>query len=209
MRRAFALLCLTAVPFSLALGTSVLDTPAADRIEEDWELVVASPDSSLVGPQITMTMKPSSDDSSPVMIFNLNYREQPSFSPGGLQVQVWNGSNLVATSSQGSNSFQTSNETVTWTQRMSLSGSSLSDKIVSGNSTTWGAFGQGDGDLAANAPTTLTSLGGYDPATSIAKSRPGFQSNRVTSMTLRRVRYYAGETLLSTDSTTRSVDLSQ
>ena len=72
-----------------------------------------------------------------------------------------------------------------------------------------GAFGASDDQLTVSTSTSLTSLAGYSPAASVAKSGVGFQSNRVTSLTLLRVRYYQGNTLLSTDETPRPVTLAR
>lgn len=209
MRRALAVLFLAALPIPFALGMAAQDQPVADRVEEDWELVVAIPEPNLTGPQISTSMLPSSVDSSRDMVFNLNYRENPSFVPGGVQVQVRNGDNVIASSSLGTAQFQTQNETITWTQRMSLSDGNVQFKITAGNSTTWGEFGNAEVQLAVSAPTSVNSLAGYNPATSVTKSGVSFQSNLVTKMTLLRVRYYQGDTLLSTDETPRPVTLSK
>ena len=98
-------------------------------------------------------------------------------------------------------------ETITWTQRMSLSGGNLNYNVVNGQSTTWGKFGQGQGTLGVSMPSTLSDLGAYKPDYSVSKSGVSWQSNRVTSMTLLQVRYYSGGQLISTDSTSRTVDL--
>ena len=65
MRRTFTILLLAALPISFALGTSAVVAPAADRVEEDWQLVISTPDPSTNSPQITMTMKPGNDASYP------------------------------------------------------------------------------------------------------------------------------------------------
>ena len=51
----------------------------------------------------------------------------------------------------------------------------------------------------------LLDLSSYKPDYSAAKSGVSWESNRVQSMTLLRVRYYNGDTLLKTDSTQRKV----
>jgi hypothetical protein len=101
----------------------------------------------------------------------------------------------------------TNNESITWTQRMSLNGGNVSYQVVSGQSTTWGQFGQGDEKLAVTFNSPVSSLSNYSPDSSVARTSVSFESNRVTSMNLVRVRYYQGGTLLSTDSTSRSVAL--
>jgi hypothetical protein len=175
-----------------------------DRVEEDWQLVVASPDPLGVGPQITTCMSPTGDTSLPFVAFDMNYREFPSFSPGGLQTQVWSGGTVTTYASQGSSLFTEAGETVTWTQRMSLSAGTLTYSISSGSSTTWGTFGQGS-LLNVNFATAVPSLVAYDPDKSAARSGASWESDRVTSLTLVRVRYYAAGQLLRTDNNARVV----
>lgn len=180
----------------------------ADRIEEDWQVVIANPDPSVTGPQITTCMSPVTDSSTPFVAFDLNYRDFPSFRAGGVQVKVYSGESVLDSETQGSAICETANETITWTQRMSLSGGTVSYVVVNGQSTTWGQFGQGQGLLGVGFTTSLGSFASYSPDTSVAKSGVSWQSNRVTSMTLLRVRYYSGGNLISTDNTPRTVVLS-
>ncbi|MBI2480844.1 MAG: hypothetical protein HYV60_20120 [Planctomycetia bacterium] len=56
------------------------------RIEEDWELVVASPDSNSTAPQVSCTISPLSHVDSIHAAFELNHQSQPEFSAGGLQL---------------------------------------------------------------------------------------------------------------------------
>lgn len=188
----------------LAQGTA----PQPDRVEEDWQVVIANPDPSVTGPQVTTCMSPVTDSSTPFVAFDLNYRDFPSFRSGGVQVKVYSGESVLDSESQGNEVCQTANETITWTQRMSLSGGTLSYVVVNGQSTTWGQFGQGQGLLGVGFTSSLGSLASYSPDTSVAKSGVSWQSNRVTSMTLLRVRYYSGGSLISTDNTPRTVVLS-
>jgi hypothetical protein len=172
-----------------------------DRVEEDWELVVASPDPVAVGPQVTTCMSPVRGNPSPFFVaFNLNYRELPDFLPGGMQVQVWAGSQSINASSQGQGLFNTSGEKVTWTQQMWLSQGLVNYAVANGQSSTWGNFG-----LAAVFPASVNSLAGYDPDGSAATSGVGWESNFVDHLTLVRVRYYSGSQLLWTDTNPRSV----
>jgi hypothetical protein len=199
----------TLVAAALLLGLTPSDRAQApsppDRIEEDWELVVARPDLVQVGPQITTCMSPVRDASSPFVAFDMNYREYPSYSDGGMQLQVWSGKTLLSNASEGSAQFNTPNEKITWTQSMILAGGNLQYSIKNGRSTTWPQFG--DGPLSVSFPTSLAALDGYSPDTSVAKSGVTWQTQNVTSMKLVQVRYYAGATLISTDTTVRSVNL--
>jgi hypothetical protein len=198
------------------LATIALQSPcladgapgAFDRVEEDWQLVIDSADVEGVGPQVTTCMSPNGDIiNTPFVAFDMNYREYPSFSPGGMQIQVWSGDELLNIATQGTGQFQTDNETITWTQRMSVAGGSINYAVVNGQSATFGAFGQDGGPLHATFLTSLTSLAGYDPDSSVHESGVSWESDHVTSMTLMRVRYYLAGVLIYTDTQPRRVQL--
>jgi len=152
-------------------------------------------------------MKLDATDTSPFCTFSLNYQDFPEFSPGGLQAKIIQGDQTLASSKQATGQLQTTGETITWTQRLSLSGGNLNYKITAGQSTTWGPFGTTDTQLAVTTPTPVASLDNYSPDASVANSGPSFGDNRLATMTLLQVRYYQGQTLLSTDTTSRKVKL--
>ncbi len=179
-------------------------TTVPDQVEEDWQVVVATPDVLGVGPQITTCMSPLSDISTAFVAFYLNYRPYPSFQAGGLQVQVWSNNQRLTNSSQGSAQLNTANETITWTQRMSVSGGNVHYDVENGQSTTWGSFGQGE-QLSVAFPAQVNALANYNPDVSAANSGVSWESNLVTSMTLVQVRKYAGGNLIATDTNPRTV----
>ena len=207
LSRLLALLASALLTISAAAAMAQTPTPVPDQIEEDWQLVVANPDLSGNGPQITTCMSPVGDGSTPFVALDLNYREFPVYQPGGMQLQVWSGSNVGATAALVGPMFNTAGETLTWTQRMGLANGTISYQIVNGQSVTWGNFGQGTSPLSVNYNTTATSMAGYNPSLSVANSGVTWESNLVTSMTLLRVRYYANGQLISTDTTARQVSL--
>jgi hypothetical protein len=179
---------------------------APDQVEEDWKLVVATPDVAGVGPQITTSMCPVADRTqAPFVAFDLNYREYPSFAAGGYQAQVWSGDQLVQNSTGGkTDQFATANETITWTQRMSLANGQITYVIAAGSSTTWGSFGS---SVNVSFTSSLASLSGYSPSTSATNSGVSWQVNNVQELTLVAVRYYANGVLLSTDTAQRQLVL--
>jgi hypothetical protein len=193
---------------TLPIGGIVAQTPTvtADQVQEDWQLVIGTPDVVGVGPQITTSMSPVSDNSTPFAAFDLNYREYPSFQIGGMQVQVWSGGNILSTASHGDGQFATPGETLTWTQQMSIDQSgTVTYHVLNGQSATWGNFGGGTRRLLVSFPTSLTSLSGYSPDRSAAKSGASWESNLVSQLTLVQVRYYAGGQLIATDTTPRNL----
>jgi hypothetical protein len=187
--------------------TSSLDGTSnpIDRVEEDWQLVIRTTDAEAVGPQITTTMCPGPVEEHPDVNFNLNYRDGDTFQAGGLQIQVFDGQRVIANVNARSEQLQTDGETITWTQKLSIWGGTAIYRVKTGNSTTWGNFG-GD-ELTVFFPTSLDDLNAYSPDISISKSGVGWQSDHVSSMTLSQVRYYSNGTLVFTDSTPRTIQL--
>jgi hypothetical protein len=194
--------------FAFPLSAIVAQSPAVapDQVEEDWQLVIGTPDVIGVGPQITTSMSPVSDNSTPFAAFDLNYREYPNFQAGGMQIQVWANDDVQSTATHGTNQFATAGETVTWTQRMSLaSGGTVTYRIVNGQSNTWGSFGGNENHLVVNYSASLNDLSGYYPDTSAANSGVSWESNYVTQLTLVQVRYYKNGQLIATDTTPRNL----
>ncbi|MCA9145747.1 MAG: hypothetical protein H6823_25525 [Planctomycetaceae bacterium] len=157
-------------------------------IEEDWELVVESPDPNSTAPQVSCTISPLSHVDSIHAAFELNHQSQPEFTAGGLQLQVWNDEQpLSSRKFPNTGVLSHDNEVVRWTQSLTLDDGTLTFEISNGTSTTWGQFG-GQGYLKASLSTNLVSLNGYDPAVSVQNSGVAYAGNRVTKLVLKRVR---------------------
>jgi hypothetical protein len=183
-----------------------LPGPAAEivRVEEQWELKIATPDPASDAPQVICLVSPLNDIRGVHAAFELNQRSQPYFSPGGLQLQLWDGeSPLGHVNATAVGVLGQPEETVTWTQVMEVSAGVLRFSIAGGQSTTWGGFG-GDG-LSIAVPTTLANLNQYDPAVSVRNSAVGYAANRVHSLTLTHVRKVDSTGEATDDDTVRVV----
>ena len=91
----YALLGLLIAVSTIQLAAlSVEANQTIDRIEEDWELVVTSPDAGTTAPQVTCVISPTGNLSSTHATIELNHHTQPEYEDGGVHLQVWNG-NLV------------------------------------------------------------------------------------------------------------------
>ena len=157
-------------------------------IEEDWEMVVASPDANSTAPQVSCTISPLSHVNSLHATFELNHQSQPEFVAGGLQLQVWNDEQpLSSRKFPNPEVLDTDNEVVRWTQSLTLDAGTLTFEITDGTSTTWGNFGS-QGYLRASLTTNLENLNGYDPEISVQNSGIAYAGNRVTTFVLKRVR---------------------
>jgi hypothetical protein len=173
------------------------------RIEEEWELVVADPDSSTVGPQVTCTISPRGDLAGQYATFDLNHRSAPTFMAGGVHLHLWHGESRTATISRGSTAvLATPNETIRWKTVMTLQDGVLTVDIDDGTSATWGDFGN---SVLYSVNTTLTNLDLYSADVSAANSGVGFASNRVQSLKLKRVTGHLSTGQTVVDSTERVV----
>jgi hypothetical protein len=179
------------------------------RVEEDWELVVGTPDAGSVSPQVSCAFSPVGHVDSVYATLELNHQSLPEFVPGGLQLQVWNGeSPLSSRKFPNSNVMGNAGETVRWTQSMRLDSEVLTFEITDGSSSTWGNFG-GQGYLKASLFTTLTDLNEYDPAVSVKNTGIGYAANRVKSLTLKKVRLVTSTGEVLEDDTPRAVNHDQ
>ncbi len=175
------------------------------KVEEDWQLVMDEPDLMTVSPQVTCTISPAGNLDSLYAVFDMNLRNFPSYEAGGVQLQMWNGeSPVAAVRSNTGVVLQTTGETITWTQQMTLSDGQMSFAVVNGNSDTWGNFGD-ESSIALVGSTTLENLNAYHPDLSVADSGVGYGANRVVSLTLVEIRVYSAAGLVSQDTTPRLV----
>ena len=168
---------------------SAQTVPTVVRVEEDWELVVDKPDADSAGPQAVTVISPSRDVDSHYAAFEINSQSLPSFTPGGLQLQLWNGRrSLDSRKFPNAVELATPGETVCWTQSVALDGGNLVFEITNGTSTTWDDFG-GQGYLRTSTATHLTNLSGYSPAVSVANSGVSYAAHRVGVLRLKTIRY--------------------
>jgi len=169
------------------------DTIALVRVEEDWELVVGDPDAVNDAPQITCAFSPLGHIEGLHAVFDINAQAIPTYAPGGLQLQLWDGE--VALSDRrfpNGDVLAQPGEVICWTHAMEIADGMLQFEIVNGTSTTWGNFG-GQGYLKASVATEMTNLNGYKPQISVAHSGIGFSAHRVTTLVLQRIRGYTAD----------------
>ena len=197
-----------AVVFSSACQFASSTAIAQDdivRVEEDWVLVVGTPDLNSVSPQLTCVFAPSSDFHSLSGVFELNHQSQPDFSSGGLHLHLWEGTYpLDVRSSHCDCVMSKSNETVRWTQAMTIVDGHLEIEVINGTSLTWGEFGD-EGHLKISMPTSLDDLNSYNPQFSVDNSGVGYAAHRVQSLVIKRIRRFTDDGEVLEDSTVRTV----
>jgi hypothetical protein len=160
------------------------------KVEETWELTVGDPNVERNAPQVTMVMSPSRTARGRYFALTLNFRSQPSYEPGGLQLAVFDNESPVSFANAPIvDSLSAGADTVRWTQRMEVQDGTVTFDVVDGSSESWGAFG-GSGWLRQTIHTGRGNLNHYRPSVSLAESEIGYAGNRVASLTLVRIRWY-------------------
>src|SRR5689334_15934077 len=114
MRRLLSTGLLAVLALNSSMNSARAQTTPPDQVQEDWQIVIGTPDPTGAGPQLSTMLSPVSDGSQPFFIFNLNYRESPTFSPGGIEVQVWSGNQMLSSQTKGTAQCSTAGETITW-----------------------------------------------------------------------------------------------
>jgi hypothetical protein len=156
------------------------------HVEEHWELRLSQPDPDRSAPQTTMVMSPLGDLAGVHFLFILNHVTVPGFEAGGMQVQHWDGTNLVQENvSTEIGALDHEEEVVRWKQRLTLVDGNLVFQVVDGESETWGDFG--GSDLTVSVSTALTRLNAYRPSVSHNESQVSFAENRVVSLVLTKL----------------------
>ncbi|NLX55473.1 MAG: hypothetical protein GXY58_10200 [Planctomycetaceae bacterium] len=202
-RRALAVGSLAAL-LSLGLLSSAFSADIV-RVEEEWELVVATPDLARNSPQVTCALTPFSRLEWLYMTFEINHCSDPDYVAGGLNMHVWHLEERMATKTvSNSHAMATTGETVRWTQVMSLRPGVVVFEILNGSSATWGSFGA-PGSLKVAVLVTPASLNYYSPAVSVQNSGVTFASSCVDKLTLKSVRYTFSDGTVQVDSTPRVV----
>jgi len=171
-------------------------------VEEDWVMVLNEPDDNLYSPQFSTVMSPGGSAGGNYAQVLWNHRETPDFSPGGIQLQSYDGDFLLRVRSVESRVLSSSAETITWTQGLWTDGAVLTFYIDNGLSTSWGSFGR---DMRIDEAATIANLDGYDAGTSAANCRITYGTNRVESLMITQVRRYGASGLLSVDVTPRVI----
>ncbi len=187
---------LTVLSCTLAISVGTLTRAADDsdviQIEEYWELEVGGPDANRSAPQVTMIMSPTESLDGDFFAFTVNHWSYPDYAPGGYQLQQWQGDDCV----ESRHGWRTSpiavdGEVITWVQRLSLDEGQVRFQVLSGHSESWGNFG-GEG-FSLSQPSDLGRLNNYRPATSLNQSGIGYAGNRVSSLTLTRLKWITAD----------------
>jgi hypothetical protein len=163
------------------------EDPSILQVEEDWELVVLTPDPLQDSPQISTWMSPTRNMGSEHFGLDLNHTLRNSEIGGGFQTKALRGESLIESKlHDDSTNLHHEGEVLRWTQVMSIHGGSLYFSIKNGTSQSWGTFG--GTNTTVSLPSSLSNLNQYSHQSSLSWSGVGYASNRVGHLKLVRVR---------------------
>lgn len=202
--QALCIVCATApiANAELTLEEILQGAPPILRVEEDWEVLVATPDPNSDIPQIVTVFGPTNAYFDTHTLFELNHGTLPGFGEGGMQLQVWYGDWLVGyLRQQAPVELAIPNEKIRYTTVTAINGDFLDMAIINGTSSTFGQFGQ-DNSLRARLYTSRTHLNPYKPNNSITHSRVTFGANRVSYFKRTAIRVFIANNELYVESNT-------
>jgi hypothetical protein len=193
-----SLTCYRRLPGGLAVvalvlvNSSQLHAQSVTAIEEDWQLDINTSNAVRSSPQFDCLTSTGADIQSLYAILVVN---QHGATGGNLQLQLWNGDQLLAITDVPNSSaiLNTTGERINWTTRLSLSKSVLTAEILNLSSTTWGNSTGKNTIATVSAATSLAGLDSYDPNVTCQNSGVEIGNTRVQKLTLRKTRIYTGK----------------
>jgi hypothetical protein len=159
------------------------------RIEEDWELVLYTPDLSFPAPQVVVCMTPG-DLSNKQALFLINHHDTPLFNAGGGQIQVWDGDTLKSYKSFQGPTLIRVGEVVRWTQYMERSGGKFQFGLSYVEGDAWGVNTAADLGGPVYFSDWKSIFDSYTSDNSVHDAAITFGADRVNSLKLKQVRKY-------------------
>jgi hypothetical protein len=162
------------------------------RIEEDWELVLNTPDLSFPAPQIVVMMKPAVN-SPKTALFLVNHHDTPAFNAGGGQIQIWDQDVLRTYKSFQGPTLIRVGERVTWTQYMERSGGKFAFGLSAVSGDAWGTNTASDLGGPISFSDIKPVFDGYSAQNSVENATITFGADRIHSLKLLQVRKYPSD----------------
>ena len=176
------------------------------RVEEEWEVLIGSPDPFLDMPQIVTVFGPADPNTGVHAVFELNHGTLPEFGEGGMQLQYWSGETLKGYRRQKApTEFSTAGETVKFTTVTEIENGNLTMSVTNGKSRTFGNFGD-ESSLRIQVQTNLSNLDGMSLENSVLHSKVTYGANHVQKFQRNRVQMLnADGDVVATDTQVREV----
>jgi hypothetical protein len=176
--------------------TSPPPTGPVVRIEQDWVLTVAAPDADTASPQVATQMNLDVYGES-FAIFAINFQQVPSFWPGGMEIQLWDGSEVIDVDAFAAYELSQDQESIRWTQVLEIKEGRVRFFIKEGSSTSFGEFGTTS--FSVDRPTSLQNLDQFKVEDTLKNSGVLLGANRVKKLSLVESRYFDAQNNLRRD----------
>jgi hypothetical protein len=157
------------------------------RIEQDWELIVNEPDDDTASPQVATQMNLDASGES-FAIFAINFQQVPSFWPGGMEIQLWDGEEVIDVDAFAAYELSQINESIRWTQVLEIKDGKIRFYVKDGNSESFGSFG--GTSFAVDRPTNLANLDQFQVEDTLKNSGVLLGANRVNRLVLKETRFF-------------------
>ena len=180
---------------------SAAPTSNAMVIEEEWKLVLDTPNTTGDSPQFCTSFDLGNGS---YFVTTWNFRTWPSYVAGGIQLQVWDNGEMINAATVNLAELNVNGDTITWTHVYRVQGTDVDMRIVGVNSQTWGNNINTTSVSKANA--NVANFNQYDPQKSCGESGISLGANRVNWFGMTAVTVYdeRGRRMAS-DSTLRPV----
>jgi hypothetical protein len=176
------------------------------HVEEDWELVIATPDQNSCGPQIACAISPFGDINSTYFTLEINHRSAPYWTAGGITLHQWFGEARVQSMDRNDRGvMNTPDERVTWTTVLDVNNNVLTFEVKNGTSSTWNTFGNSGHLKLQSWYWDGGNLNNYTPDVSVSQSGVAYASNRVRSLKILEIRGTLDDGTTASDNTPRVV----
>ncbi len=175
-----------------ALSAGTADAGQYIYVEEDWELILNTPDANTASPQLVVQMRPD-PNSTEVGLFLVNHRDLPSFAAGGVQLQLWSGSVLLDQAAYTGAPLAAAGEKVTWTQYLARVNGRLHFGVLRLDGATWGTLSAAQFGQPVSCSDANGVFPNYSSADSAANATIVFGSERIGSLKLVQVRKYRAD----------------
>ncbi len=157
------------------------------RIEQDWELIVNEPDDDTASPQVATQMNLDASGES-FAIFAINFQQVPSFWPGGLEIQLWDGEEVIDVDAFAAYELSQIDESIRWTQVLEIKEGKIRFYVKDGNSESFGSFG--GTSFSVDRPTSIANLDQFQVEDTLKNSGVLLGANRVKRLVLKETRFF-------------------
>lgn len=154
-------------------------------IEEEWKLVLDTPNTTGDSPQFCTSFDLGNGS---YFVTTWNYRTYPEFAAGGIQLQYWENGEMVDATTVDLAELNVKGDTITWKHVYRVQGTDIDMRIVGVNSQTWG--NNINTTSVSHTEAGIANFNFYDPQKSCSESGISLGANRVNWFGITNIAVY-------------------